>query len=54
MTVLDDYAPQVNYGGNLYACYLPSRARVPKVQVFLAALEAAFTSPPWERYRAAE
>ncbi len=53
--VLDDYAPQVNYGSKLYACYLPSRARVPKVQVFLAALEAAFTpSPPWERWQAAE
>jgi DNA-binding transcriptional LysR family regulator len=53
--VLDYYVPQVNYGSKLYACYLPSRARVPKVQVFLAALEAAFTpSPPWERYRTAE
>ncbi|HJW03989.1 MAG TPA: LysR family transcriptional regulator [Azospira sp.] len=49
VTVLDDYVPQVRMGHYLYACYTPSRVRVPKVRVFLAELEELFHPvPPWQ------
>lgn len=52
--VLREYEPLVDFGRNLYACYTPSRARLPKVRVFLAALERLLQPrPPWERFDAA-
>lgn len=49
-TVLDGYAPDVVFGSELYACYTPSRARVPKLRVVLDALLQHFQPlPPWER-----
>jgi len=52
VSVLDDHEPQVDFGRNLYACYLPSRSRAAKVKQFLAQLEALLTPiPPWDRYR---
>jgi DNA-binding transcriptional LysR family regulator len=49
-TVLDDHEPNVVFGRDLYACYTPSRVRVPKVRVFLDALLQRFQPlPPWER-----
>lgn len=49
-TVLDDYEPKFVFGREVYACYTPSRVRVPKVKVFLDALLARFQPvPPWER-----
>jgi len=51
-TVLDDYEPVTGFGRYLYACYTPSRVRVPKVRVFLAELERLFSPvPPWEAGR---
>lgn len=48
--VLPGYAPQVRFGRHLYACYTPSRVRLPKVKVFLAELEAVLTPvPPWQQ-----
>lgn len=48
--VLPDHEPQVRFGRHLYACYTPSRIRLPKVKVFLAELEAALTPvPPWRQ-----
>jgi DNA-binding transcriptional LysR family regulator len=48
-TVLDAYEPQTGFGRYLYACYTPSRVRVPKVRVFLERLERLFSPvPPWE------
>lgn len=48
-TVLDDYEPLTGFGRYLYACYTPSRVRVPKVRVFLDRLERLFAPvPPWE------
>ncbi|ENO86571.1 LysR family transcriptional regulator [Thauera linaloolentis] len=48
-TVLDGYEPDVVFGRDLYACYTPSRVRVPKVRVFLDALLQRFQPvPPWE------
>lgn len=48
-TILDNYAPNVVFGRDLYACFTPSRARVPKVKVFLDVLEQRFLPmPPWE------
>lgn len=48
--VLPDCQPQVRFGHHLYACYTPSRVQLPKVQVFLAALEALLQpEPPWQR-----
>lgn len=50
VTVLDAFEPRTRFGRYLYACYAPSRARVPKVRVFLDALAAQFSPvPPWER-----
>ncbi len=49
--VLEDWTPVVDFGRNLYACYLPSRSRVAKVKAMLDMLEARFTPcPPWERF----
>jgi DNA-binding transcriptional LysR family regulator len=48
--VLDGYEPVSSFGRHLYACYTPSRSRLPKVRVFLDELEACFMPvPPWER-----
>ena len=53
-TVLDDYEPLTGFGRQLYACYTPSRVRLPKVRVFLDELERLFNpQPPWERFRSA-
>ena len=40
--VLSDYTPHLNFGQYLYACYSPSRVRVPKVQIFLSEIEHLF------------
>ena len=48
--VLTDYQPVTRFGSHVHACYTPSRVRVPKVRVFLDALEREFNPlPPWER-----
>ncbi len=44
-TILDDYEPLTGFGRQLYACYTPSRVRLPKVRVFLEELERQFTPP---------
>lgn len=47
--VLTDYRPRIDYGRDLYACYMPSRARLPKVKVLLEELQSLLTPvPPWE------
>lgn len=47
--VLADYTPQIDFGRDLYACYMPSRARLPKVKVLLDELAALMTPvPPWQ------
>lgn len=52
VTVLDGYEPNVVFGRELYACFTPSRVRVPKVRVFLDALVRRFEPvAPWERVR---
>ena len=49
-TVLDGFEPNIVFGRDLYACYTPSRVRLPKVKVFLDALLREFQPvPPWER-----
>ncbi len=54
-TILDDYEPQTGFGRQLYACYTPSRVRLPKVRVFLEELERLFNpQPPWENFRSAD
>lgn len=54
-TVLDDYEPLTGFGRHLYACYTPSRVRLPKVRVFLEELERQFIpNPPWENFRSAD
>ncbi|NMG74641.1 LysR family transcriptional regulator [Aromatoleum diolicum] len=46
--VLANYEPQIDFGRHLYACYMPSRARLPKVKVLLDELAALLTPmPPW-------
>ena len=46
--VLTDYTPRIDFGRHLYACYMPSRARLPKVKVLLDELEAMLKPvPPW-------
>lgn len=46
--VLRDYTPRIDFGRHLYACYMPSRARLPKVKVLLDELEAMQKpEPPW-------
>ena len=53
-TVLDDYEPLTGFGRQLYACYTPSRVRLPKVRVFLDELKCLFNPhPPWENFRSA-
>ena len=48
--VLTDYTPRIDFGRHLYACYMPSRARLPKVKVLLDELEALLKPlPPWGR-----
>lgn len=50
-TLLDAYEPQVDFGRNLYACYLPGRGRLPAVRAFLNEFQAWLSpAPPWERY----
>src|SRR5574343_984586 len=54
-TILDDYEPLTGFGRQLYACYTPSRVRLPKVRVFLDELERLFNpQPPWENFRSAD
>lgn len=54
-TILDDYEPLTGFGRHLYACYTPSRVRLPKVRVFLEELERQFTPlPAWENFRSAK
>ena len=48
--VLPGYEAHTRFGRHLYACYTPSRVRVPKVRVLLGALIAQFEPvPPWAR-----
>lgn len=48
--ILTDYEPLTAFGRHVYACYTPSRVRLPKVRVFLDELEKTFSPlPPWER-----
>ena len=48
-SIFDDLEPVSSFGRYLYACYTPNRVRVPKVRVFLDALDSIFTpAPPWE------
>ena len=45
-----DHEIAISLGRYLYACYTPNRVRVPKVRVFLEALENLFNpTPPWEQ-----
>lgn len=54
-SLFHDFEPVTSFGRHLYACYTPNRVRVPKVRVFLDALEEAFNPvPPWEQPGAAE
>ncbi len=46
--VLHDYRPLIDFGRDLYACYMPSRARLPKVKVLLDELDTLLAPvPPW-------
>lgn len=48
--VLPGYDVHTRFGRQLYACYTPSRVRVPKVRVLLDALIERFEPvPPWAR-----
>ncbi|AKU09936.1 transcriptional regulator [Azoarcus sp. CIB] len=48
--VLTEYTPRIDFGRHLYACYMPSRARLPKVKVLLDELDALLKPlPPWGR-----
>ena len=48
--VLATHEPQIDFGRDLYACYMPSRARLPKVKVLLEELDALLApAPPWGR-----
>lgn len=48
-SILTDYEPIIEFGRYLYACYTPSRSRLPKVKVLLTELEKLFhPTPPWE------
>lgn len=48
--VLTGHQPRIDYGRDLYACYMPSRARLPKVKVVIDELLAMVAPlPPWER-----
>lgn len=47
--VLDRFEPKTDFGRHLYACYMPSRARLPKVKVLLDELEGMLKPvPPWQ------
>jgi DNA-binding transcriptional LysR family regulator len=49
-SIFDDFESITSFGRHVYACYTPNRVRVPKVRVFLEALEERFSPvPPWER-----
>ncbi|MGL4406998.1 MAG: LysR family transcriptional regulator [Zoogloea sp.] len=49
VSVLADWQPVSRFGRAVYACYLPSRARLPALRVFLDALNERFhPRPPWE------
>ncbi len=49
-SIFDDLEPVSSMGRYLYACYTPSRVRVPKVRAFLDELENLFDPvPPWDR-----
>jgi DNA-binding transcriptional LysR family regulator len=49
-SLFDELEPVSSMGRYLYACYTPSRVRVPKVRAFLAELENLFDPvPPWDR-----
>jgi len=49
-TLFDELEPVSSVGRHLYACYTPSRVRVPKVRAFLAELEETFNPvPPWNK-----
>lgn len=46
--VLTGHRPRIDYGRDLYACYMPSRARLPKVKVVIDALQGMLEPvPPW-------
>lgn len=48
--ILPGYAAVSTFGRHVYACYPPSRVQLPKLRVFLQALERHFNPvPPWER-----
>lgn len=48
--VLPGHHVDNRFGRQIYACYTPSRARVPKVHAVLDALAARFSPvPPWEQ-----
>lgn len=48
--VLTDQQALTSFGSQLFACYPGSRVPLPRLQVFLAALQAQFSpQPPWER-----
>lgn len=48
--ILDAYEPRNSFGQHLYACYTPSRVRLPRVRVFLDELTQLLSPlPPWER-----
>lgn len=48
--LLEDFEPVTRHGRHLYACYTPSRVRLPKVRAFLAELDNLFDPvPPWEK-----
>lgn len=48
--VLADHEALTSFGSHLYACFPGSRVQLPKLKVFLAALQESFSPlPPWER-----
>lgn len=50
--LLTDFEPRSAFGRHLYACYTPSRVRLPKVRVFLDELIRVFQPvPPWAATR---
>jgi DNA-binding transcriptional LysR family regulator len=50
VAMLTDHEAVTTFGRHVYAAYPASRVQLPKLRVFLAALEAHFGPvPPWER-----
>lgn len=50
VSVLREHEPISTFGRHIYACYPASRVQLPKLRVFLHALETCFGPvPPWER-----